>query len=306
MKKDMVEELREQQILYVKRKRRGSLIRRLSVIAVLMAAAVIFLFVQIKSNEHFTVTYYTVESEKIETPVRIALLSDLHSSEFGEGNSELIEAIRNEDVDVICMAGDMVNKSDAMEDMAVIRNLCSELLQIAPVYYCRGNHESSLRKRSENAIDINDILSDTDVVMSGKHPETLEIKGQALLIAACVSNTEEGYERWGEKEALEAEFFSSKDFKVLLCHYPSMFYDAFQNAEFDLAFAGHYHGGQIRLPFLGGLYAPGRGLFPEYSGGQYQLSNGTLIVSRGLGEDEENVPVPRINNRPELIIVELQ
>jgi len=301
----IVEKLREEQSRQIRRKRRRSLCGWLIGLSVLAVAAGIFLLVQIKGNEHFETTYYTVESEKIENPVRIAVLSDLHDREFGEGNFELIEAIRNEKVDLICMVGDMINRSDSLEDMDVIRDLCTRLTEIAPVYYCPGNHESSLHYGNENPINIGKILTETGtVVTAGTETGTVEVNGETLLIASVESN--EDLELWGGKKELEDHFWGSEEFKLLLCHFPGMFYDTFRDADFDLALAGHYHGGQIRLPVLGGLYVPGQGFFPAYSGGMYRLTYGTLIVSRGLGEEEETIPVPRINNRPELVIVELR
>lgn len=295
--KKIIKKIEKEQEQYIKKKRRGSYFR----IAVLAAVVGIFFFVQIKGNEHFEITYYTVESEKIENPVRIAVLSDLHDREFGEGNYELVGAIRREEVDLICMVGDMVNRDDTMEELDVVKNLCVQLAQIAPVYYCRGNHESSLQYNSESAINVDEALEGTGAVILRGETKEDRINGQAFLIAASSSSNVEK-----EKGKLEEGFFGSDGFKLFLCHYPQRFYEDFRDSDFDLAFAGHFHGGQVRLPFLGGLYVPAEGFFPAYSGGQYQLTHGTLIVSRGLGEEEETIPFPRINNRPELIIVELK
>ena len=91
-------------------------------------------------------------------------------------------------------------------------------------------------------------------------------------------------------------------FTILLSHRPELF-DIYADHGMDLILSGHAHGGQFRLPFIGGLVAPNQGLFPEYDAGIYTEGNTNMLVSRGVG----NSILPfRINNRPEVILIELQ
>ena len=113
--------------------------RHILVAALLLIFFVIFVTVQFIGNYSFEVTHYSLNSNKLEIPIRIAALSDLHSKEYGEENEKLVETIKNEHPDMIVMLGDMVNKDDA--DISVIRTLCRQLKEIAPVYYSMGNHE---------------------------------------------------------------------------------------------------------------------------------------------------------------------
>ena len=91
------------------------------------------------------------------------------------------------------------------------------------------------------------------------------------------------------------------DFQILLSHRPELL-SLYSESEFDVVFSGHAHGGQFRLPFIGGLIAPDQGLFPTYTSGTYKLDNTTMIVNRGLGNSI--IPI-RIFNRPEIVVVTL-
>ena len=97
------------------------------------------------------------------------------------------------------------------------------------------------------------------------------------------------------------EALSSDDFTVLLAHRPEGI-DEYAKWGIDLVLSGHAHGGQIRIPGIGGVYAPGQGFFPKYTSGEYAVGDTTMIVSRGLG----NSVLPlRVNDRPEIVIVTL-
>ncbi len=301
-KETIIEELRKQQIEAVRlkrmaagRKRRKRLL--LVIPCLLLLALAVYVGSEILANRHFEISRYYLESEKVDTPVKIAVLSDLHSMEYGTGNSELIEAIRTEQPDLIAMIGDMVNDDDT--DFMVIRNLCRALVEIAPVYYTLGNHEGTLMYGRLDPVALDEMLVEDGVKVLIN--ETTEFqKGDTILRIAGISNEAAGYEYWA-KEKLE-DFWSQDGYKLVLSHFPDLYDSELKDATMDLALAGHYHGGLIRIPGLGGLYHPEAGFFPPHSGGQYALTNATLIVSRGLGS---HGGLPRINNRPELVIVEI-
>ena len=271
--------------------RRNLLLPLLFLLLLLLAFKVI-------GNNCFEITVYRLDSDQIDEQVRMVLMSDLHSVEYGEGNCELIEAVREAAPDLILMAGDMVNQDD--QDLHVIRHLCRELVKIAPVYYSMGNHEGTMTYGRQDSIAIDRFLEEDGVCVL--YNQTTEFtKGNTTLQIAGISTSESNYDKWS-KSKLE-DFWQSDDYKILISHYPSLYYEKLYDADMDLAVAGHYHGGIIRIPGLGGLYHPKTGFFPKYDGGKYELAQGTLIVTRGIGN---HGLIPRINNRPELVIIDVE
>ncbi len=291
----MIEELRRQQIEEIQKRRLNDKRRRRKFFLIIPA---VLLLIQIYSDTHFQITYYELESEKTEAPVKIVVLSDLHSVEYGQGNQKLIEAVKTEEPDFIAMLGDMVNKDDT--DFSVIRHLCRELKEIAPVYYTLGNHEGSLMFGRLDSVELDKFLEEEGVKVLINQVAEFK-KDDTTICLAGTSNGAQDYDQWA-REKLE-DFWSMEGYKIVLSHFPDLYYDKLKDKDFDLALAGHYHGGIIRIPGVGGLYHPEEGLFPRYSGGRYLLTHGVLIVSRGIGGHGF---IPRINNRPELVVIEIK
>ena len=121
----------------------------------------------------------------------------------------------------------------------------------------------------------------------------------AFLIGG-LTTAPEGYEEYGEEFIKEYE--KSEEFKLLISHYPTLYYEHLADTEIDLGVCGHFHGGLVRLPVIGGLFHGDTGLFPKYSGGMYRLTDSTIFVSRGMGGHSG---FPRINNRPELAVIDI-
>lgn len=293
-----VETLRRQQIeLIRKRKKRGRRLCLLLIVAVILILA--FLYQIIVANRSFELSFYNCVSENIENPVRLVHLSDLHEWEFGSGNKELVESIVALDPDLILITGDMVNGTD--NDITSVLELCRTLVEVAPVYYQYGNHESMLMRQKDESkrVPVDVLLKAEGIHFFYNDYVTLEVKGNHLAIAG-ISVNPENYEKWAED--MMEEFQKISAYKILLTHYPALFYELLYDADIDLALSGHYHGGLIRLPDGRGLYHPDDGFFPRYSGGSYELGKGRLIVSRGLGN---HGVIPRINNKPELVVIDL-
>lgn len=298
----MIEDLRKEQIEYIRarrlearKKRRKRLLIFIPLIIILLLA--VFLVIQTMANRNFETTYYNLSSPKVSEPVRLAVLSDLHSVEYGENNSELIDAISNEQPDLILMLGDMINMDDT--DFSGLRQLCAALKDIAPVYFTLGNHEGSLMYSRLDSVPLDSMLMEAGVNVLINQTADWQ-KGDTVCRIAGISIDASGYDKWA-REKLES-FWSMDGYKIVISHFPNLYYSKLRDADFDLALAGHYHGGLVQIPGVGGLYHPETGFFPEYSGGQYELTNGTLIVSRGIGS---HGLIPRINNLPELVIVEI-
>ena len=298
----MIEDLRKQQMEMVRQKAVRAKQRRRKRILILvplllLLLAVGFVVSQIMMNRRFITTRFQLQSEKVTTTIKLVVLSDLHNMEYGAGNSELIEAIRAEQPDLICMIGDMVNQDD--RKVSSLYRLCEALEEIAPIYYTLGNHEGALMYSQLDAIPLDAELEERGVNVLINESVNWQ-KGDTVVRLIGIAIDESGYDRWA-KDALE-ETWNLDGYKIVLSHFPGLYESKLKDANFDLALAGHYHGGLICIPGAGGLYHPETGFFPQYWGGQYETTNGTLIVSRGIGNHGW---IPRINNQPELVIVEI-
>jgi len=246
---------------------------------------------------------YDIDAPEISSPVRIALITDLHSCRYGEGQKKLIEAVRAQDPDLILLGGDIF---DDVRDDENTELFLAGIADDFPCYYVTGNHE--YWSGSENFAVKMDILKKYGVPVLSGECETLEINGETLNI--CGVDDPDASMISGHSASLPAQLDAAADavqndaFTVLLSHRPEYF-DLYQTYDFDLVLSGHAHGGQWRIPgLLNGLFAPNQGLFPKYAGGKYVENDTIMIVSRGLAR--ESTRIPRIFNRPELVIVEIR
>ena len=249
-----------------------------------------------KGSKTIDITTYQIKSEKISNGIRIALLTDLHSTEIDEGNKNLIQSIKDCKPDIICYSGDMINWSDTNYEVTL--NLTRELVKIAPVYYGLGNHE--YYKYVKKNRDFMDMFQKAGATMLNNTYETIEIKGNTIDIG-CICEAPEQYEKY--KPDIVNQMEQSKNFKLLLAHAPELYMGTLNDKDINLALAGHAHGGQIRIPYIGGLYTPDQGFLPKLTTGMYEYDKTTLIISRGLGD---HTFVPRINNNPELVIIDIR
>lgn len=286
-------------------KRKWNKKRMLWLSGVLIASV---LLVLISCDLRLKTVYYTVDSDKISAPIRIALLTDLHSCKYGENQSNLIKAVQKQNPDIVLLGGDI------FDDKVPHKNAELTVKQLAeqyPCYYVTGNHEYWSREVGT----ILDIIKGYGVTILSGACDSIEIKGQTINICGVDDPDVTVYLAEGvpmveqlasaERAAQETEQTVGKEvFTILLSHRPELF-ETYQNYDFDLVLSGHAHGGQWRIPgLLNGLFAPDQGLFPDYAGGRYDYADGIMIVSRGLAR--ESTPVPRIFNRPELVVVEVK
>lgn len=246
------------------------------------------------------IQHYAMESGKITRPVRIALITDLHSCAYGDQEETLIHAIWEQNPDIILLGGDICDdKLPRANTEALLKGIADDY----PCFYVTGNHEYWSR-------DIDSILalfqSHQVEILSGTY-QTMEINGQKLNICGISDPAQMKYTDtdFGWTDQLEAlkEVHQNGAYTLLLAHRPEKI-ENYLSGHYDLILAGHAHGGQWRIPGLvNGLYAPNQGLFPKYAGGRYDFGKTTMIVSRGLAR--ETTAIPRIFNRPELVILDL-
>ena len=271
--------------------------------ALITAVIILAVFIAAGLYNGLKIQKYTIDSEKIHNPVRIAHVSDLHSCGYGENQKDLINAITGQNPDIVVLTGDIFD--DVLPD-----DKTEEFLEgIAgkyPIYYVTGNHEYW---SGEYAFSIKmDILKNCGVQILSNEVQTIEINGETINI--CGLNDPSSRTlfpgnplKFSEEAAYVREISSNGAFTLLLSHRPE-FFDLYTNLSFDLVLSGHAHGGQWRIPkILNGLYAPNQGLFPEYAGGLYEKENTSMIVSRGLSK--ESTKIPRFYNRPEIVIIDL-
>lgn len=247
-----------------------------------------------------TVTHYSLSTDKLSQPLRLAVLSDLHNGSFGEENRELVEAVAQAQPDLILICGDMVNDDDP--EVSVALELCEELTGIAPVWYQYGNHEGTLQYDPEGPrVALDRYLQSRGVkVLKGGVYEFVHGEDTVSLLGYSLRAEEYRKDPGFRRDA--QEFFQRNGYKLVMSHYPDLIWKALAREDFDLGLAGHYHGGQIVIPGVGGLYHGDEGFFPEYWGGLYELEKGVLILSRGLGSSGA---IPRLGNDPELVVIDI-
>ena len=251
-------------------------------------------------NTALEVNTYEIVSDRIPRGfdgVRIAQVSDLHNTEFGEGNEKLIELLSQTDPDIIVLTGDLIDSRHT--DIEIALAFVRQAVRFAPVYYVSGNHEARVYEYTEmkrGLIDAGVVVLDNQTVQITRDGDSLTLMG-----------IDDPSFRYGDDESIVRSAVddlrsASDGYTILLSHRPELF-DLYVNLGMDLVFSGHAHGGQFRLPLVGGLVAPHQGLFPRYDGGLFHKEDTTMIVSRGVG----NSIIPlRFYNRPEIVVAELK
>lgn len=269
----------------------------------ILAALVLWL---IWGNRALTVTHLTVEGQQLPAPfsgLRIAQVSDLHNVQFGPDNQDLLALLEAENPDLIVLTGDLVDSRRT--DLEVGISFGTRAAQIAPTYFVPGNHEARLS--GEDYAALKQGLEAGGVTVLENRLATLERDGAYITLAGVY---DPGFytDYLMRDTALVAGTLLSglgleeQEYTVLLSHRPELL-DSYAAHPVDLVFAGHAHGGQVRLPGIGGLVAPGQGLFPKYDAGRFTQEGTQMVVSRGLGN---SIFPLRVNNRPELVVVELK
>lgn len=255
------------------------------------------------SNTALMVSFIEISDSRIPagfSGFRIAQISDLHNAQFGENNRRLLELLSETGPDLIAITGDFVDAGHT--DVEVALDFVKEAVRIAPVYYVTGNHEAGLPQYEELKAD----LEAAGVTVLEDRAIQLARDGDTItLIGLSDPNFAMRGDLFGEVPAMvraKLEGLADEaDYTVLLSHRPELF-ESYVSTGIGLVLSGHAHGGQFRLPFVGGLIAPDQGLFPRYDAGVYTKGGTNMVVSRGLG----NSMIPlRFNNRPEIVVVEL-
>ena len=255
------------------------------------------------SNRALELNTYTVESLDLPNSFdgfRIAHVSDLHNTEFGDNNGKLLAVLRKAQPDIIAITGDLIDSRRT--NISVALKFAEEAVKIAPCYYVPGNHEARIVEYDV----LRSGLEKLGVVVLQNENTTMEISGETITVAGVLDPSFETDYLLGDSETVMKNYLQSTvtedAYTLLLSHRPELL-QAYADYGIELVLSGHAHGGQFRLPLAGGLIAPNQGFFPEYDAGLFTQGNTNMIVSRGIG----NSAFPfRFNNRPEVILVILK
>lgn len=259
------------------------------------------------SENHLVVSEYEFTTDKITQEITLLVIADLHDHEFGTGNESLVQKIEQQNPDLILLDGDLLNEDSENSDIPC--ELIRKLVETAPVYYAFGNHEIDYMNNGHS--ELAQQLREAGAILLDKAYADVEVGETSLRLGGMYDYA---FGLGGEDKASEApedvteflEDFQDTDcLKIMMSHRPDSFIfgDASSYWNIDLVVSGHDHGGQVVIPFLGGLYGGDQGWFPEYVHGMYQKDGMQLFVTSGLGSHDQ--VLRRFNNPPEIAVLKI-
>lgn len=260
----------------------------------------------------FKVTHYDITSDKLNTlhcERKIVFLSDLHNNRYGKNNERLLDEVKEQNPDLIVIGGDMlVGKENVSSKVAEV--FVSRLTEICPVYYANGNHEQRMK-----------VYPETYGTMFQDYKDSLEKSGVIFIENACVDLTWDGcqvkvhgleipvkYYKKFRRQTLPVDVVKEQIgepeadcYNILLAHNPT-YVSTYLEWGADLILSGHFHGGVVRIPKLGGIITPQWHMFPKYSGELTEKCGKHVVVSKGLGAHTLKI---RFLNPAEVIVLHL-
>ena len=233
---------------------------------------------------------------------RIAQVSDFHNTGSSRLRNSIVSSLKAEKPDIIVLTGDFIDSRHTDVDGAM--DFIQSIRDIAPIYFAAGNHESRL----EEYLQIKKRLAENGVAVLDNKTVLLEKDGCFINLIGiddpAMAHRKDISPDVIAAQELDAAGADMSKYTVLLSHRPELF-ETYAAKKVDLVLSGHAHGGLVRLPFIGGIIAPGQGLFPQYTAGTFEKGQTVMAVSRGLGSSVLPVRL-RINNRPELVFIVLK
>lgn len=271
--------------------------------AIILALFVTLVIWGVYCDNTIAITNYSVNNTKNDAKLKFVVITDLHNKEYGEKNADLAELVKEQNPDFIAVCGDMVNRSDP--DTTKMKDVLEKLADIAPTYCCLGNHERD--NAAEFGTDFKSEIDSTGAVLLDDEYIKFTKNGKSVLIGGMSDYPY--YEFYTPEDDVPSrtlwEEFAEKakdNFTILLHHQPEYIAEDAKKTDIDLIVCGHTHGGQIQLPFIGGVIAPNQGLFPKYDKGEFDLDGTKMIVCAGLSN---TVFIPRINNQVEIGVINI-
>ena len=299
----------------------------ISLIFVSIAASIAIIGCNYIGNRNFTETFFSVSSLKVNNKVRIVQISDLHNCMYGNDNIKLIDRVKKLKPDLIIYTGDIVDSKVKSNDIAI--SLCKELADVAPSYYIYGNNEVELyydipltqesldkkfgfdnnNRQPDKLLEITDELEKkleaSGVNVLKNESETITIGATDVDVYGVLTSNPSALWSYAGESFDEYMYLNKNNLKITAIHEPLVMEEYAPDSWGDLVLAGHNHGGTVKIPMIGPLYTHDGGLLPERGGhyicGRYEVQGRPLIISSGL----ENKNVFRLNNQPELVIVDI-
>ena len=274
--------------------------------SIILGAIILALFVTlviwgVYCGNTIAITNYCVNNTKNDAKLKFVVITDLHNKEYGEKNADLAGLVKEQNPDFIAVCGDMVNRGNP--DTTKMKDVLEKLSKIAPTYCCLGNHERD--NAAKFGTDFKSETNSTGAVLLDNEYIKFTKNGKSVLIGGMSDYPY--YEFYTPDDDVPSrtlwEEFAEKaknNFTILLHHQPEYIAEDAKKTDIDLIVCGHTHGGQIQLPFIGGVIAPNQGLFPKYDKGEFDLDGTKMIVCAGLSNP---VFIPRINNQVEIGVV---
>ena len=277
--------------------------------ALLAFVLAITIITTIFSNVCIKLSQYTIKLSVFSGSAKVVVISDLHGREYGKDNKRLLSKISEQQPDAIFVVGDMLDDGDEESDFSKTQNLLFALLDIAPVYLSYGNQE---KEYSGDILDsFRNAISEKGIIVLDDSFVDCELNDQEIRIGGTMGHafpfgrTMEEFE--SSDEYIFLKYMEKTDAPtIVLAHMPDTFiFNGAHNywSNIDLVVSGHTHGGVVRLPIAGGIYAPMQGLFPEYDYGFYMLGEKMqMVITSGLSGYKL---VPRFLNLPEICVLTL-
>lgn len=277
---------------------------------ILTIALVTTIAITILSNICIKISEYNIDLSELSGSARVVVISDLHGKKYGRDNKRLLDKISEQNPDAIFVVGDMLDDNDAENGFSKTTKMLNDLLDIAPVYFAYGNQE---KEYSGDILDgfVNTITENGIIVLDDSFVDC-EINGQKIRIGGTMGHAFP-FGRTMEEFESSDEYIFLKDMEktdlptIVLAHMPDTFiFNGAHNywSNIDLVVSGHTHGGVVRLPFVGGLYAPMQSFFPEYDYGFYMLGEKMqMVITSGLSGYKF---IPRFLNLPEICVLNLE
>ncbi|HBI93582.1 MAG TPA: hypothetical protein DDY58_14815 [Terrisporobacter glycolicus] len=261
------------------------------------------------SYKKTTTNNYSITTNQINNSVNLVIISDLHDNQLGENNKDLIDQINSLSPDIIFVVGDVVN-SDS-KDSKIVTNLMKQLCENHKVFYSLGNTDMDYMKTGTS--NLVKELDDVGVTVLDNGYKDIDLNGNKIRIGGMYAyafglngnnDVDKNTMEEGVFDFLN-DFQDTDNYKIMMAHRPDSF--IFGNASdkwnIDLVVSGHNHGGQVVLPFVGGLYGGDQGWFPKYDKGLFDLNKIKILITSGLGSGKQKLP--RFNNPPEVVNLEI-
>ena len=275
--------------------KRGKIILFITVLFIIFLFGIYDVYI---SYSKITITNHSITTNKINNFINLVIISDLHDNQLGENNKDLIDNINFLSPDMVLIVGDMLNKDS--KNSNTVTNLMKQLCKNYKVFYSLGNTEKNyIEARTSNLVEE---LENLGVTVLDDEYKDVNVNGNIIRIGGIYDYA---FDTKKYTQDFLSKFEDTDNYKIMLAHRPDsfIFNNVTKDWNIDLVVSGHTHGGQVVLPFAGGLYAAEQGWFPKYDKGLFDFDDTKILITSGLGSGKEILP--RFNNTPEVVDLKL-